>query len=55
MDVDEVLVRAARTELDRRFPQSGGIAAAGYLRSGQVVVGVAFLPEWGGGGLCAET
>ena len=53
MQLDQRLVDAAITQLEARFP-GGGVAAAVYTDDGAIVTGVAFQPEWGGGGLCAE-
>jgi cytidine deaminase len=55
MPVDQTLVDAASELLNRRFPAAGGVAAALYLDDGQVLTGINFDTEWGGGGLCAET
>jgi cytidine deaminase len=55
MPVDQPLVDAAIDLLNRRFPDSGGVAAALYLEDGQVLTGINFDTEWGGGSLCAET
>ena len=55
MQVDQQLIDAAIELLKRRFPNSGGVAAALYLDDGQILSGVNFDTEWGGGGLCAET
>jgi cytidine deaminase len=54
MPIDQALVDAAIDLLERRFPQDGGIAAAMYTDAGDLLTSVAFQPEWGGGGLCAE-
>lgn len=54
MALDQRLVDAAVELLERRFPGSGGVAAAMYTDGGQILTGVTFDPEWGGGGLCAE-
>ena len=51
----EALVAAARAQLDERFAGAGGIAAAALTDGGTVLTGVVFDPDWGGGGLCAET
>jgi cytidine deaminase len=53
--VDQPLVEAATALLKAHYPDSGGIAAAMYTREGDILTGVVFDPEWGGGGLCAET
>jgi cytidine deaminase len=55
MHVDQRLVDAAHELLERRFPGDEGIAAAMYTDDGDVLTGVFFEPEWGGGALCAET
>lgn len=55
MPVDQLLVDAAIELLNRRFADSGGVAAALYLDDGQIVTGINFDTEWGGGSLCAET
>ena len=55
MHLDQTLVDAAVELLNRRFPAMDGIAAAMYTEDGSILTGVFFQPEWGGGGLCAET
>ena len=55
MHLDQTLVDAAVELLNRRFPAMEGIAAAMYTEDGSILTGVFFQPEWGGGGLCAET
>jgi cytidine deaminase len=55
MKLDQALVDAAIELLKRRFPEQGGVAAALYTDDGQIHTSVNFDPEWGGGGLCAET
>jgi cytidine deaminase len=55
MRLDDHLVSAARELLETRFPGAEGIAAAMYTEDGTVLTSVFFEPEWGGGGLCAET
>lgn len=55
MKLDQALVDAAIELLKRRFPAKGGVAAALYTDDGQIYTSVNFEPEWGGGGLCAET
>ena len=55
MRLDDHLVSAARELLETRFPDAEGIAAAMYTEDGTVLTSVFFEPEWGGGGLCAET
>jgi cytidine deaminase len=53
--LDQTLVEAAIELLESRFPESEGIAAAVRTDDGQVLTSVVFVPEWGGGGLGAET
>lgn len=55
MRLDQELVDVASKLLDDRFPGEGGVAAALYTAAGDVLTGVSFDPEWGSGGLCAET
>jgi len=55
MKLDQALVDAAIGLLKKRFPNAEGIAAAIYTDGGQTLTSVVFDPEWGGGGLCAET
>lgn len=55
MHLDQSLVDTAIDLLKRRFPDAEGIAAAMYTEDGRILTGVFFQPEWGGGGLCAET
>ncbi|HEU4328508.1 MAG TPA: cytidine deaminase [Roseiflexaceae bacterium] len=55
MRLDQALVDAAVALLERRWPGVGGIAAALYTAEGDILTSVNFEPEWGGGGLCAET
>lgn len=55
MKLDQKLVNAATDLLKQRFPNSGGLAAAAYTADGDLFTSVVFEPEWGGGGLCAET
>ena len=55
MQLDQTLVDAALRLLDERYPASSGVAAAVKLENGDILTGVGFSPEWGGGGLCAET
>lgn len=55
MQLNQKLVDAARELLNTRFPDSGGLAAAAYIADGRIFTSVVFDPEWGGGGLCAET
>jgi len=55
MKIDQTLVDAAIDLLEKRFPAAEGLAAAMYTDDGQILTSVVFDPEWGGGGLCAET
>jgi cytidine deaminase len=55
MHLDQPLVDVAIAQLKQRFPDAEGIAAAMYTDDGAVLTSVFFDPEWGGGGLCAET
>jgi cytidine deaminase len=55
MGLGQHLVNAAIAQLEQRFPDQGGIAAAMITEDGRMLTGVSFQPEWGGGGLCAET
>ena len=55
MKLDQNLVNTAIELLERRFPGAEGIAAAMYTADGQILTSVFFEPEWGVGGLCAET
>jgi cytidine deaminase len=55
MKLDQLLVNAAIELLEQRFPGVEGIAAAMYTEDGAILTSVSFEPEWGGGGLCAET
>ena len=55
MKLDDGLVAAARELLEVRFPGAEGITSAMYTEDGTVLTSVVFEPEWGGGGLCAET
>jgi cytidine deaminase len=55
MRLDQRLVDAARELLEIRFPGEEGIVAAMYTDDGDILTGVFFEPEWGGGALCAET
>lgn len=55
MKLDQRLVDAATVLLNARFKNEGGIAAAMYTEDGDILTGIVFDPEWGGGGLCAET
>ncbi len=54
MKLDQHLVDQAKALLEERYPGAGGIAAAMYTEVGEVLTGIVFDPEWGGGGLCAE-
>jgi cytidine deaminase len=55
MNLDQPLVDAAIALLEQRFPNAEGIASAMYTEEGDLLTSVFFEPEWGGGGLCAET
>jgi cytidine deaminase len=55
MQLDQTLVDAATHLLNQRFPAADGIVAAMYTEDGEILTSVFFQPEWGGGGLCAET
>ncbi|MEO0562175.1 MAG: cytidine deaminase, partial [Chloroflexota bacterium] len=55
MKLDQKLIDAATDQLATRFPGEGGLAAAAYTADGSLFTSVVFDPEWGGGGLCAET
>jgi cytidine deaminase len=55
MRLDQTLVDAATNLLLERFPGAEGIAAALYTADGAILTSVFFQPEWGVGGLCAET
>ena len=55
MGIDQKLVDAAIGLLEKRFVGTEGIAAALYTADGDILTSVFFEPEWGGGGLCAET
>ena len=55
MKLDQALIDAAIALLEQRFPGKDGIAAAAYTADGEILTSVSFQPEWGGGGLCAET
>lgn len=55
MKLDQTLVNTAIELLETRFPAAEGIAAAMYTEDGEILTSVFFQPEWGGGGLCAET
>lgn len=49
------VIDAAIDQLNTRFPNGAGIAAAALLEDGTLVTSISFEPEWGAGGLCAET
>lgn len=53
--LDQQLIDAAAALLEERFPEAEGIAAAMYTATGRVLTSVYFEPDFGGGGLCAET
>jgi cytidine deaminase len=55
MKLDQKLIDTATELLNQRFPNAGGLAAAAYTADGGIYSSVVFDPEWGGGGLCAET
>lgn len=55
MKLDQQLVDAAIAEIERRFPNEIGIAAALYTSQGEILTGVRFRIEYGPGRLCAET
>jgi cytidine deaminase len=55
MKLDQKLVDAAIELLDKAYPNKDGIAAAMYSSDGDIFSSIMFLPDWGGGGLCAET
>lgn len=55
MRVDQRLIDTAVDLLNRRFPNAHGVAAALYTEDGSIYKSVVFEPDWGGGGLCAET
>lgn len=55
MSLTQHLVDAAIALLEQRFANESGIAAAMATEDGSILTGVSFQPEWGGGGLCAET
>jgi cytidine deaminase len=55
MRINQTLYQAAVDLLEARFPAAGGLAAALYTQDGAILTSVVFQPEWGGGGLCAET
>jgi cytidine deaminase len=55
MKLNQALYQAAVDLLCARFPGAGGLAAALYTADGSLLTSVVFQPEWGGGGLCAET
>jgi cytidine deaminase len=55
MKLDQTLYQAAVNLLNARYPKTGGLAAALYIEEGTILTSVHFQPEWGVGGLCAET
>jgi cytidine deaminase len=55
MKLDQSLYQAAVELLNARYPTGGGLAAALYTADGAILTSVHFQPEWGVGGLCAET
>jgi cytidine deaminase len=55
MKLDQTLYQAAVDLLHTRYPTSGGLATALYTEDGTILTSVHFQPEWGVGGLCAET
>ncbi len=55
MKIDQPLVDAAIDLLKRRFAPGQGVAAALYTADGDLFTSAVFEPEYGGGGLCAET
>jgi cytidine deaminase len=55
MRLDQTLVNAAIQLLEQRYPGAEGVTAAMYTADGDILTSVLFEPEWGGGGLCAET
>lgn len=55
MKLNQILYQAAADLLAVRFPAAGGLASALYTADGTILTSVVFQPEWGGGGLCAET
>lgn len=55
MQLDQNLVDAAIELLNTAYPNKDGIAAAMYTEDGTILSSIMFLPDWGGGGLCAET
>lgn len=55
MRLDQTLVNAAIELLEQRYPGAEGVTAAMYTADGDILTSVLFEPEWGGGGLCAET
>ena len=55
MKLDQKLVDAAVEMLNQAYPNKDGIAAAMYTEDGDILTSIMFQPDWGGGGLCAET
>ena len=55
MKLDQKLVDAAIEMLNQAYPNKDGIAAAMYTEDGDILTSIMFQPDWGGGGLCAET
>jgi cytidine deaminase len=55
MKLDQTLYQAAVDLLNARYPTEGWLAAALYTADGAIFTSVYFQPEWGVGGLCAET
>jgi cytidine deaminase len=55
MKLDQALVQAAIDLLNARFASAGGLAAAIRTEDGDILTSIFFQPDWGGGGLCAET
>jgi len=55
MEADQTLFDAALDQLDRRWPNSSGVAAAAYLDDGSVFTGVSLSNINAAMSLCAET
>jgi cytidine deaminase len=55
MKLNQTLYQTAVDLLNARYPTEGGLAAALYTEDGAILTSVHFQPEWGVGGLCAET